>query len=64
MARVVRASDDDHPDLFWAVRGGGGNFGVAAMFEFNLHPVGPIVTGGLVAHPFPAARQRCTSTAT
>jgi len=49
---VVRASDQEHPDLFWAVRGGGGNFGVAGSFEFNLHPVGPLVMGGLVAFPF------------
>ncbi len=54
--RVVRATADEHPDLFWAVRGGGGNFGIAATFEFDLHQVGPMVTGGLVAHPFPRAR--------
>jgi FAD/FMN-containing dehydrogenase len=53
---VVRASADEHPDLFWAVRGGGGNFGVATWLEYELHPVGPMVTGGLVAHPFAAAR--------
>jgi FAD/FMN-containing dehydrogenase len=52
---VVRASADEHPDLFWAVRGGGGNFGVATWLEFELYPVGPVVTGGLVAHPFAAA---------
>lgn len=52
---VVRASADDHPDLFWAVRGGGGNFGVAGSFEFRLHPVGPTVIGGLVAFPFAEA---------
>lgn len=39
--RVVRAAADSDPDLFWAVRGGGGNFGVASSFEFQLHPVGP-----------------------
>src|SRR4051812_23920429 len=39
--RVVRAAADEHPDLFWAVRGGGGNFGVASSFEFRLHDVGP-----------------------
>src|SRR5262245_44489890 len=53
---VVRASRDAEPDLFWAVRGGGGNFGVAASFEYRLHAVGPTVTGGLIAHPFERAR--------
>jgi FAD/FMN-containing dehydrogenase len=48
---VVRASADEHPDLFWAIRGGGGNFGIAASLEYALHPVGPMITGGLVAHP-------------
>src|SRR4029079_11960113 len=47
---------DEHPDLFWAVRGGGGNFGIAASLEYTLHPVGPIVTGGLVAHPLQKGR--------
>ena len=54
--RIIRAAEDEHPDLFWAVRGGGGNFGVAASFEFRLHPVGPMITGGVVAHPFAKAR--------
>jgi FAD/FMN-containing dehydrogenase len=54
---IVRASAESEPDLFWAVRGGGGNFGVAAAFEFRLHPVGPMVIGGLVAFPFPEAHQ-------
>jgi len=54
---VVRASDTEHPDLFWAVRGGGGNFGVAGSFEFKLHPVGPMVMGGLMAFPQSEARQ-------
>lgn len=54
--RVVTASADDHADLFWAVRGGGGNFGVATSLEYNLHPVGPTITGGMVAHPFAKAR--------
>jgi hypothetical protein len=44
---VVRASADEHPDLFWALRGGGGNFGVVTEFEFRLLPVGPIVPFGL-----------------
>ena len=53
---VVRASADEHPDLFWAVRGGGGNFGVATWLEYELYPVGPTVTGWLDAQPFSAAR--------
>jgi FAD/FMN-containing dehydrogenase len=53
----VRASEADHPDLFWAIRGGGGNFGVVTSFEFRLHPVGPQVTAGLIVHPFSAAKQ-------
>jgi FAD/FMN-containing dehydrogenase len=45
--RCVRASEDDHPDLFWALRGGGGNFGVVMNFEYQLQPVGPEVHVGL-----------------
>ena len=48
--RVVRASESSHPDLFWAVRGGGGNFGVVTRFEFRLHPVGPEVLCGLIVY--------------
>jgi len=48
------ASAQDEPDLFWAIRGGGGNFGVVTLFQFALHPVGPEVTAGLVV--FPAAQ--------
>ena len=43
---IVRASPDHHADLFWALRGGGGNFGVVSSFRFTLHPVGPTVTAG------------------
>jgi len=49
---VVRASAGENPDLFWAIRGGGGNFGIAASLEYNLHHVGPTITGGVVVHPF------------
>ena len=43
---IVRASAEDHPDLFWALRGGGGNFGVVSTFRFALHPIGPTVVAG------------------
>jgi FAD/FMN-containing dehydrogenase len=45
---IVRASAHDHPDLFWALRGGGGNFGIVSSFRFALHPVGPTVIAGPV----------------
>ena len=47
-ARSSQASASDHPDLFWALRGGGGNFGVVTSFRFTLHPVGPTVIAGPV----------------
>lgn len=49
--RVVTASADEHPDLFWALRGGGGNFGVVTAFRLQLHPIGPVVFGGMVVWP-------------
>jgi len=55
-ARRLRVSQDSSPDLFWAIRGGGGNFGVVSSFEFRLHPVGPEVLAGLIVHPFADAR--------
>ena len=63
---IVKASVGENPDLFWAIRGGGGNFGVVASFEFRLHPIGPEVLSGLVVHPIadaatllPKFRQIC-----
>jgi FAD/FMN-containing dehydrogenase len=56
-AQHKRVSATENPDLFWAIRGGGGNFGVVTMFEFQLHPVGPEVTAGLIVFPFDQARQ-------
>ncbi|OAF05389.1 FAD-linked oxidase [Bradyrhizobium centrolobii] len=52
-----RVSATETPDLFWAIRGGGGNFGVVTSFEFQLHPVGPDVLCGLIVHPLDAAPQ-------
>jgi FAD/FMN-containing dehydrogenase len=49
------ASRDENADLFWALRGGGGNFGVVTRFTFRLHEVGPMVYGGLIAWPFDRA---------
>ncbi len=52
---LVRASEAENPDLFWALRGGGGNFGIVTAFEFQLHDVGPEVLSGLVVHPLDGA---------
>ena len=48
---VVRASDEENADLFWALRGGGGNFGVVTEFEFDLHPFGPEALAGMIVYP-------------
>jgi len=53
---LVTASETDNPDLFWGIRGGGGNFGIVTSFKFRLHKVGPEVFAGLVVHPLDAAR--------
>jgi FAD/FMN-containing dehydrogenase len=55
--KLVHASEEDDPDLFWAIRGGGGNFGVVTSFEFKLHPLGPEVLSGLVIHPIAQAKE-------
>jgi FAD/FMN-containing dehydrogenase len=48
-AQLLRVSADEHPDLFWALRGGGGNFAIVTGFEYRLHPVGPQILGGAIA---------------
>ena len=53
---ILRASESENSDLFWALRGGGGNFGIVTGFEFQLHPVGPEVLSGLIVHPLEDAK--------
>ena len=55
--RLVTASEREHADLFWGIRGGGGNFGVVTEFEFRLHPLGPIVFAGLLLFPVDRAAE-------
>jgi FAD/FMN-containing dehydrogenase len=57
----MRASASENRDLFWAIRGGGGNFGIVTEFEFALHPVGPEILAGLMVFPFNQAKQVLTS---
>ena len=58
--QFVKASEKENEDLFWAIRGGGGNFGVITNFEFRLHPLAPQVLSGLVVHPFADAKKILT----
>jgi FAD/FMN-containing dehydrogenase len=52
---LLRASETENEDLFWGLRGGGGNFGVVTSYEFRLHPVGPTIVGGMLIHPLERA---------
>jgi FAD/FMN-containing dehydrogenase len=54
--RLLIASSTEHEDLFWGLRGGGGNFGIVTLFEYELHPVGPVI-GGMTVYPFGEAKQ-------
>jgi FAD/FMN-containing dehydrogenase len=55
--KFLTASPTENPDLFWGLRGGGGNFGVVTSFEFQLYPVGPTVLGGMVIYPMDQAKE-------
>ena len=55
--RKIQVSEDENADLFWAIRGGGGNFGVVTQFEFALYPVGPEILAGLLVFPIDQAKQ-------
>jgi FAD/FMN-containing dehydrogenase len=58
--KKIRASENENSDLFWAIRGGGGNFGVVTQFEFRLFPVGQEIVAGLIVFPFTEAKQVLT----
>jgi FAD/FMN-containing dehydrogenase len=56
----IRTGENENTDLFWAIRGGGGNFGIVTEFEFDLHPVGSEILAGLIVFPFSQAKQVLT----
>ena len=56
-ANIDHVNASEHPDLFWGIRGGGGNFGVVTSFEYQLHPVGPMVLAGVIFYPFAKAKE-------
>lgn len=58
--KKMRASENENADMFWAIRGGGGNFGVVTQYEFKLHPVGPDILAGLLVFPYEQAKQVLT----
>lgn len=53
----VKASEEDNTDLFWGLKGGGGNFGIVTSFEFQLHPVGPLLFAGMALYPLESAQE-------
>jgi FAD/FMN-containing dehydrogenase len=55
--KQLRVSEHENTQLFWAIRGGGGNFGIVTAFEFQLHPIGPVVLGGVTLFPYANARE-------
>jgi FAD/FMN-containing dehydrogenase len=55
--RLLRASAAEHPDLYWAIRGGGGNFGIVTRFEYRLFPVGPMLLAGSLVYRYDQARR-------
>ncbi len=55
--RLLIASMTENSDLFWGMKGGGGNFGIVTSFEYRLHPVGPVILGGMLLHPLTKAKE-------